>query len=265
MDATRPTRQAACRRRTLSLGLFLYAIAASGQQQNPVVSKYLSAPDLTTAAVSSAPAPRSAEAATPAHYNLRFGENPYIPSEAKSDFTGFLKPSDFPTAQYCSKCHAAVHAEWRESVHANSFRTPWYKKNVNTLADTKGVEFTRHCEGCHNPIALFTGALTQNSPVDRAFDEDGVTCMVCHSIRRVQNTKGLGSYVLGKPAVLLDEHGDTVPACPPTPTSSRISTATNAPSCRTSTAPPSSAAPATRPTSPHPQRLQMAPRLHHLR
>ena len=177
------------------------------------LTQYTAAPDLLAAATTP---PHTPEPASPTavHYNIRFGQNPYTPSEAKSEFTGFLKPEDFPTAQYCSKCHAAVHSEWRESVHANSFRTPWYKKNVNLLIDTKGVEYSRHCEGCHNPVALFTGALTQNATVQRPFDEEGVTCMVCHSIKRVQSNIGLGSYVLGKPAVLVDEAGAPVPGMP---------------------------------------------------
>ncbi len=143
-------------------------------------------------------------------YRLPFGNNPYSPSEAKADFSGFLKPTDFPSAQYCSHCHAAVHAQWRESAHANSFRTPWYVKNVNELAKDKGAEATRHCEGCHNPAALFTGALTTGSTLQRPHDDDGVTCMVCHSIREIQSTRGTGSYVMGKPAVLVDAKGEPV-------------------------------------------------------
>ena len=147
-------------------------------------------------------------------YKLPFGANPYLPSEAKSSFSGFLKPSDVPSAAYCAHCHADVHAQWRQSAHANSFRTPWYLKNVQELATAKGVAYTRHCEGCHNPAALFTGALTEASKLARPNDDDGVTCMVCHSIQEVQNTKGIGSYIMGKPAVMVDAAGDPVPGLP---------------------------------------------------
>ena len=143
-------------------------------------------------------------------YNHRFGKNPFLPSQAKADFEGFLKPEQIPTAAYCGKCHEDAHREWRESAHANSFRNPFYIKNVNLLIMSQGIEFTRHCEGCHNPPALFTGALTKDSTVNRAFDEDGVTCMVCHSIQKIQNTSGTGSYVMGMPAVMLNEDGSPV-------------------------------------------------------
>ncbi|MGZ4829888.1 MAG: tetratricopeptide repeat protein, partial [Candidatus Angelobacter sp.] len=115
-----------------------------------------------------------------------------------------------PTATFCSRCHEDVHQQWRQSAHANSFRAPFYKKNVDLLIAQKGIEFSRHCEGCHNPIALLSGALTKGSAADRSFDEDGITCMVCHSIQKVQNTSGTGSYVMGVPAVMVNADGTPV-------------------------------------------------------
>lgn len=147
-------------------------------------------------------------------YDVRFGAGAYLPSQATAEFAGFLKPEEIPSAAYCSHCHAAVHAQWRQSAHANSFRTPWYVKNVNELGASKGVAFTRHCEGCHNPAALFTGALTEASGVARPHDEDGVTCMVCHSIRSISSTSGTGSYVMGKPAVMVNGTGQPVAGLP---------------------------------------------------
>jgi Flp pilus assembly protein TadD len=144
------------------------------------------------------------------HYNSRFGvDQPFLPSNAVTDTGEFINPKSFPTAQYCGHCHQEAHAEWRQSVHANSFRAPWYVKNVNVLMKAKGTEYARHCEGCHNPIALTSGAMTQHSPVNRNFDADGITCSVCHSIQQV-NTRGTGSYVLAQPAVMVDENGKPV-------------------------------------------------------
>src|SRR5262249_14595554 len=104
-------------------------------------------------------------------YRYPFGKGAFLPSQAKAASGGFLAASSFPTAEYCASCHADVHKQWRESAHANSFRAPFYKKNVDLLIEAKGIEFSRHCEGCHNPIALFSGALTSNSTADRSFDE----------------------------------------------------------------------------------------------
>ena len=75
----------------------------------------------------------------------------------------FIDPKDFPTAQYCGHCHQESHKQWRESAHSNSNRAPWYLKNVGLLNEQKGIEFSRHCEGCHDPIAMAGGMLTQGT------------------------------------------------------------------------------------------------------
>jgi Flp pilus assembly protein TadD len=143
-------------------------------------------------------------------YNYPFGISPFLPSQAKTAPASFIDATSFPTAAFCAKCHEDVHQQWRQSAHANSFRAPFYKKNVDVLVAQKGIEFSRHCEGCHNPIALLSGALTKGSTADRSFDEDGITCMVCHSIQEVQNTSGTGSYVMGIPAVMVREDGTPI-------------------------------------------------------
>jgi hypothetical protein len=40
----------------------------------------------------------------------------------------------------------------------------------------------------------------------RPFDEEGVTCSVCHSIESV-TTRGIGSYTIALPAVLVRADG----------------------------------------------------------
>jgi tetratricopeptide (TPR) repeat protein/thiol-disulfide isomerase/thioredoxin len=187
----------------------------------PVAGALLLAVGLCLQPWSVKPAHAAADDTTPAprppysqsvseHYNYRFGaDEPFLPSNAATDTGRFIDPKGFLPASYCGHCHQEAHAEWRQTAHANSFRAPWYVKNVNALRHEKGVRFTRHCEGCHNPIALVSGALTENSPVDRAFDADGITCSVCHSIQKV-NTYGTGSWVLAQPAALVDENGKPI-------------------------------------------------------
>ena len=147
---------------------------------------------------------------TVATYDYRFGsEMPFLPSNATTDTGEFISSKAFPSAEYCSHCHKEAHEQWRQSAHANSFRAPWYVRNVNLLRDEKGIEYTRHCEGCHNPISLVSGSLTKGSKIDRSFDEDGVTCTVCHSIQKT-DTRGTGSYVIAPPTALLDQNGRPV-------------------------------------------------------
>ena len=142
-----------------------------------------------------------------AGYDFHFKPNAaFLPSLMNTDNGQFIDAKSIPTAQYCEHCHEASYHQWRESAHSNANRAPWYKRNVDLLGAEKGVEYERHCEGCHNPVAMVSGALTKGAPKNHSYDADGVTCMVCHSVQSV-DARGTGSYVLGTPAVLVDETG----------------------------------------------------------
>jgi len=145
----------------------------------------------------------------PADYELPFGPNPFAPSNARTTTGKFIKQADFIPAARCAACHANVHSEWSESAHRNSFREPFYQANVKLLIKERGIAVTRHCESCHNPVALFSGALTTNSRIARPFDEEGVTCSVCHSIASA-GTTGTGSYEIAPPALLERANGERV-------------------------------------------------------
>ena len=54
---------------------------------------------------------------------------------------------------------------------------------------------TQHCESCHAPVSVFSGALKKGSKESRAMDDEGVTCSVCHSITEVR-LDGTGSYTI---------------------------------------------------------------------
>src|SRR6185437_3433787 len=148
-------------------------------------------------------------------YLYRFGnDEPFQPSNAQTAHGQFIPAAAFPTAAYCGHCHAAAYKQWQDSLHRNAFREPFYQKNVKLLNDSKGIEYSRHCEGCHNPIALFSGALTPHSELTRSFD-DGLTCSVCHSIVKLQPMRGNGAYVLAAPAVMTDAAGKRIPSLVP--------------------------------------------------
>ncbi len=143
-------------------------------------------------------------------YNYAFGKDtPFLPSNANTYNGQFISPKNVLTAQYCGHCHQESLHQWRQSAHSNSFRSPWYVKNVNALIEEKGVQYSRHCESCHNPVALLSGDLSQGMPRKRPFDDEGITCSVCHSIQST-TTMGTGSYVLGAPAALVDENGERI-------------------------------------------------------
>ena len=145
-------------------------------------------------------------------YNFRFGKDNFtLPGNAATETNDFIQAGAFPNAEYCAHCHEEAYHQWRQALHSNSFRTPFYRASVNILIRSKGVEFTRHCDSCHNPIAVVSGGLTQESHVDRRFDRDGLTCSTCHSVQKLQSTSGNGGYVMGVPAVMVDEKGNRIP------------------------------------------------------
>jgi tetratricopeptide (TPR) repeat protein len=186
--------------------------AANSASLNPSAATEPNPSPKTTTAGYEAPAgitgPTSAfHESVAARYNYAFGKDtPFLPSNATSSNGQFVSPRSFPTAQYCGHCHQEAYRQWRQTAHSNSFRAPWYLKNVNALIDEKGVQYSRHCEGCHNPVALLSGDLSQGMPKKRPFEDEGVTCSTCHSIVSTDTT-GTGSYVMGVPAVLVDENG----------------------------------------------------------
>jgi Tfp pilus assembly protein PilF len=149
-------------------------------------------------------------------YNFPFGKDEIaLPGNAAAEGNEFLPASAFPDAAYCGHCHQEAYHEWRQSLHANAFRAPFYRASVNILIRTKGIEFARHCDSCHNPVGVLAGALNTGSTLDRSFDRDGLTCMTCHSIQSVDTKLGNGSFVMGVPAVMVDEQGNRIPGIVP--------------------------------------------------
>ena len=89
-------------------------------------------------------------------YDFKFGPNPFAPSNATTTTGNFIRGDMFVSSKRCGTCHTDAHAQWRQSAHGNAFREPFYQKNVKDLQSQKGIEFTRHCESCHNPAALLS-------------------------------------------------------------------------------------------------------------
>lgn len=144
-------------------------------------------------------------------YDFRFGKDkPFAPSNANTSSGKFIPAKDFTSSARCASCHTDIHPQWAESAHAKAFVEPFYQKNVEDLQNQKNIAFTRHCESCHNPTALFSGALTDKPKfTERPFDNEGVSCIVCHSIESVSG-RGIGGYTMGQPALLVEEDGTKI-------------------------------------------------------
>lgn len=137
----------------------------------------------------------------------------FSPSNATTESGALIPVEQFFSAKRCLNCHQDTHAAWSESLHRNAAREPFYRESADILLRTRGIEFTRHCESCHTPIALFSGALSKNSPRQQApftsLDDEGVTCTVCHSITAAR-LNGTGSFTIRQPALLAKQDGTPI-------------------------------------------------------
>ena len=91
-------------------------------------------------------------------------------------------------AKECGRCHKAIYEEWKSSIHAHAYQDPFFqaywKKDDNSWV----------CLNCHSPLENQQPTLIQEIPrgrVERAvqipnrhydpeFQNEGVTCAVCH-------------------------------------------------------------------------------------
>ncbi len=145
--------------------------------------------------------------------NLSTNAKAFSPSNARTEDGNLIPVEQFFPASRCASCHADTHKGWSESLHRNAAREPFYRESADILLSTRGIEMTRHCESCHTPVALFSGALTKESPKQEApftkLDDEGVTCTVCHSITEAR-LDGTGSYTIRRPALLAREDGSPI-------------------------------------------------------
>ena len=133
----------------------------------------------------------------------------FSPSNARTEDGKLIPTAQFFSASRCARCHKDTHEAWSESLHRNSGREPFYKDSVEILERTLGTEPAQHCESCHAPVSVFSGALKKGSKESRAMDDEGVTCSVCHSITEAR-LDGTGSYTIRRPALLAREDGTPV-------------------------------------------------------
>jgi tetratricopeptide (TPR) repeat protein len=96
----------------------------------------------------------------------------------------------------CATCHPAAAAQWSASAHSfASFGNPIYRVNVELDRKELGKHSSQHCGGCHDMPLLVDGLMTEGTPPpDDLRSHSGVTCSLCHGIKRVTKD-GNGSYV----------------------------------------------------------------------
>ncbi len=128
-------------------------------------------------------------------YVYAYGDHPFRPSQTETSTGGFFDPKRMGGSERCATCHQEIAEQWKVSIHAQAASDKTYQTNIQLLSEKKGMEATRYCEGCHAPTALLSGQLTKGGKLDTPGHlREGVSCMTCHGIERVEHLKGVASY-----------------------------------------------------------------------
>lgn len=78
-------------------------------------------------------------------------------------------------------CHKVIYEAWLESPHRHSANV-FYEAALQLAFDKKGLDGVKFCAGCHDPVSLLSGGLKAGRLVSAAGREEGITCIICHSI-----------------------------------------------------------------------------------
>lgn len=81
----------------------------------------------------------------------------------------------FTSSSQCQACHAAVHAEWADSQHSQSWVNPAVRALSNDFANTD-------CIDCHAPRPVFETGLANRVLPRESRRQEGVDCIACHQM-----------------------------------------------------------------------------------
>jgi hypothetical protein len=147
--------------------------------------------------------------AFPADYSFKFGKNrPFAPSLARTVTGGAYDARSLSGSESCGTtgCHEEIVAQWRVSAHRWAAMDLGFQRIQSEMAKQNGPESTRYCGGCHDPISLFSGTknIFTKDLTDLAGYQEGVSCLVCHSIRKT-DVEGNANYYVAQPRRYLFE------------------------------------------------------------
>jgi hypothetical protein len=145
----------------------------------------------------------------PPDYSFKYGRGrPFAPSLATTNTGSAFDARSLAGSQSCGTtgCHEQIVSEWQVSAHRWSAMDVAFQRIQQEMAKQNGPESTRYCGGCHDPISLFSGAKNLFTPqlTNLAGYNEGVSCLVCHSIRKT-DVQGNANFVVGQPQRYLFE------------------------------------------------------------
>jgi hypothetical protein len=139
----------------------------------------------------------------PADYSFLYGKDrPFAPSLAQTKTGNAYDARSMAESRNCgtSGCHEEIVKEWQVSAHRYSALDIGFRAVQAAMGAQNGPESTRYCAGCHDPVSLFAGTknLFQDSLTNKQGLDDGVSCIICHSVEKT-DVQGNANYVVHQP------------------------------------------------------------------
>ena len=125
--------------------------------------------------------------------------------------SGAINPESMTGSAGCgaSGCHETIYNEWLPSAHGFSAIDILFRRVQQVLSDSEGSVHTRLCTGCHDPVALLSGARDGKPISDHSLvTYEGNSCLVCHSTVST-DVNGNGGYTLQVPDRYLFEREES--------------------------------------------------------
>jgi hypothetical protein len=119
----------------------------------------------------------------------------------------YAKYTDFWPSSSCLECHAKLHDQHSESMHAKSYTNPVFQAQYfrellpKTRNNPRLTKEAGTCIACHSPIAYINrkGPILSKDQVDSRMS--GVTCDLCHTIKAYEGEKPENGNYITQPGV----------------------------------------------------------------
>jgi len=110
-----------------------------------------------------------------------FADEPVATGPADSITQLKVNPDGWTSSEVCGKCHQAIHAVWRESLHAKAWSNGIFQASYRRCTEEYGDQQAQMCLKCHAPTVRHG----EDYDAKNAITREGITCDFCHSVSAV--------------------------------------------------------------------------------
>ncbi len=129
-------------------------------------------------------------------------KSPFWPSSSTTNVGHTIPSNFFMDSELCGSCHKDIYEQWNSSMHHfASFNNQFYRKSIEYMQSVNGTKGSKWCAGCHDHAVFFNGRFEKpiKDQIDTPEAQNGLGCVSCHSITRVDSTMGNGGFTIEYP------------------------------------------------------------------